>query len=144
MNVKGTLYVTQAFLRLAAPNAVLIGVGTGAATMVFPKGSAYLSSKLAESKIFEVVQVENPSIRVHNVHPGGIQTQMAEKTQAAGLVAVPMDDGKLQSFASLLDKSAMLIKNKPPCLVHLWFGRLVLRRLSQRGSFCGAIGMWMS
>ncbi len=98
MNVKGTLHVTQAFLRIAAPDAVLIGVGTGATAMVFPNFSAYLSSKFAESKIFELVQVENPNIRVHNVHPGGIKTQMVDKIEAAGLMAVPLDDRELRIY----------------------------------------------
>jgi NAD(P)-dependent dehydrogenase (short-subunit alcohol dehydrogenase family) len=57
-----------------------------------------MSSKFAESKIFELVQVENPDIRVHNVHPGGIKTQMVDKTEAAGPMAVPLDDRELSVF----------------------------------------------
>lgn len=45
------------------------------------------------SRFFEHVQSENPHIRVHNLHPGGIQTNMAVKTQAAGM-NIPMDDSK--------------------------------------------------
>ena len=87
------MIVTKAFLPLAAADAVLIAMGTGAMSLLMPKGSAYLTSKLAETRFFEFVQSENPHIRVHNLHPGGIQTRMAEKTQAAGM-KIPMDDGK--------------------------------------------------
>jgi NAD(P)-dependent dehydrogenase (short-subunit alcohol dehydrogenase family) len=85
--------LTKAFLPLAAKDAVLIASGTGAISFLMPKTASYLVSKLAESRFFEHVQAENPHIRVHNVHPGGIQTRMADKTQAAGM-EIPMDDRK--------------------------------------------------
>ncbi|UKZ84171.1 uncharacterized protein TrAFT101_000089 [Trichoderma asperellum] len=91
INVKGAFLVTKAFLPLEAENAVLVAMGTGAMSFLMPKSSSYLTSKLAESRFFEHVQAENPHIRVHNVHPGGIQTRMADKTQAAGMT-IPMDD----------------------------------------------------
>ncbi len=87
------MVATKAFLPLAAADAVLIAMGTGAMSFLMPKGSAYLTSKMAATRFFEFVQLENPHIRVHNLHPGGIQTRMAEKTQAAGM-EIPMDHGK--------------------------------------------------
>ncbi|KAL2845025.1 putative NADP(+)-dependent dehydrogenase [Aspergillus pseudoustus] len=94
VNVKGSLIAAKAFLPLAAPNAVLIASGSAASALVVPKASAYVSAKFAESRFFEFVQVENPHIRVHNIHPGTIATRMMDKTRAAGY-EFPEDDVSL-------------------------------------------------
>ncbi|KAK1252039.1 hypothetical protein MKX08_003226 [Trichoderma sp. CBMAI-0020] len=113
INVKGSFIITKAFLPLAAKNAVLIASSTGAISFLMPKTSSYLPSKLAESRFFEHVQSENPHIRVHNVHPGGIQTRMADKTQAAGM-EIPMDDISLSGAFTvwLASEEAAFTKGK--------------------------------
>jgi NAD(P)-dependent dehydrogenase (short-subunit alcohol dehydrogenase family) len=85
--------VTRGFLPVAADNAVLIAVSTGGVSLVVPKTTAYLVSKFAAARLFEYVQAENPNIRVHNIHPGGIETQMVVKTKEAGM-DFPLDDSK--------------------------------------------------
>jgi NAD(P)-dependent dehydrogenase (short-subunit alcohol dehydrogenase family) len=93
INIKGSFVVTQAFLRHAAVDAVLVAIGTGASTLPMPNASAYLSSKFAQTRFFEYVQLENPHIRVHNVHPGAIQTAMAAKVLKAG-IDLPLDNSE--------------------------------------------------
>jgi NAD(P)-dependent dehydrogenase (short-subunit alcohol dehydrogenase family) len=97
INVKGSLIVTQAFLRVAASeNAVLISVSAGAAHMPvtqLPGWSAYVSSKLAAVKVFEYVQAENPGLRVMSVHPGIVASDMSAKTAREGVKFI-FDDGE--------------------------------------------------
>lgn len=78
---------------VAAENAVLVAISTGAVSLVLPKTTAYLVSKFAAARLFEYIQAEFPNIRIHNIHPGGIETQMAVKTRDAGM-DIPMDDSK--------------------------------------------------
>jgi NAD(P)-dependent dehydrogenase (short-subunit alcohol dehydrogenase family) len=56
--------------------------------------SAYASSKFAASRFFEHVAGEYPDIRVHNVHPGVIETAMEAKSRAAGY-EFPLDKADL-------------------------------------------------
>jgi NAD(P)-dependent dehydrogenase (short-subunit alcohol dehydrogenase family) len=91
INVKGSYNVVHAFLHYAAVNAVLINVSTGAAHVPpIPGMSAYSTSKFAATRFFEYVQAENPQIRVANVHPGVVATQMEAKSRANGY-EFPMD-----------------------------------------------------
>jgi NAD(P)-dependent dehydrogenase (short-subunit alcohol dehydrogenase family) len=46
--------------------------------------SAYSTSKLAATRFFEYVQAENPQIRVANIHPGVVATDMHAKSQRNG------------------------------------------------------------
>jgi NAD(P)-dependent dehydrogenase (short-subunit alcohol dehydrogenase family) len=83
VNIKGSLIVAQAFLRVATgEDAVLINVNAGAthlSIMHQPGMSAYVSSKLAAVKLFEYVQVENPGVRVMCVHPGIVASGISAK-----------------------------------------------------------------
>ncbi|KAI9854447.1 MAG: hypothetical protein M1813_001241 [Trichoglossum hirsutum] len=100
INVKGSLILTQAFLRAAASeDAVLINVSTAGVHVPvqhLPKLSSYGSSKLAAVKLFEFVQQENPGIRVISVHPGVIATEMNDKSRTGGL-QMAFDDVELSA-----------------------------------------------
>jgi len=86
INVKGSLLATQAFLRHAATDAVLINNSTGLAhSEPFPGFSGYASSKLAGTKLFDYVQAENPGIRVVNLQPGIVETAMNIKSEMPAL-----------------------------------------------------------
>ncbi len=100
VNVLGGYLVTRAFLRVAAPkDAVLINLTTGAAHLSsYPNYSSYQASKLAGTKFFEGVAVENPGIRVLNVHPGVVETLMGRKGLDAGS-PFPIDEGESLVFA---------------------------------------------
>lgn len=84
INVKGAFIVTQAFLKVAAKDAVLVSVTAALAHMTPWTGhSSYTASKLAAAKLFETVQVENPGLHVVSVHPGVVESSMSLKLAAA-------------------------------------------------------------
>ncbi|KAF9996388.1 hypothetical protein BGZ79_009874 [Entomortierella chlamydospora] len=102
-NVKGSLITTQAFLATAAlSDAVLIHVTTAAVHLPgLANFSGYQISKLAALKFFEVVQIENPHIRVMNVRPGYLVTDMNAKVIAGGVGSdgsIPYDDLDLAGY----------------------------------------------
>jgi NAD(P)-dependent dehydrogenase (short-subunit alcohol dehydrogenase family) len=81
INIKGPIVTTQAFLKIARPGATLINVSSGAAHIPYiPNYSGYSAAKLASSKIMEYVQRENPELRVFNLQPGTVETNMAKKS----------------------------------------------------------------
>ncbi|KAF5695675.1 short-chain alcohol dehydrogenase/reductase [Fusarium denticulatum] len=81
INVKGGLLVTQQFLKQSQPGDTIINVGSGAGHLPpIPGYSAYSASKLAFAKMIESVQLENPHLRVFNINPGAIATEMQKKS----------------------------------------------------------------
>ncbi len=93
VNIKGSIIVTRAFLKHAAKDAVLIALTTGIVHLPpLLDYSSYGASKLAGLKFFDSVQVENPELRVVNVHPGVIKSDMSDKSAAHG-ERFPFDDG---------------------------------------------------
>lgn len=89
VNVKGSLLVAQAFLRSAVSDAVLINMTSLLSYLPVPAFSAYVASKCASVSLFDTLQLENPNVRVANLHPGIVDTAM---TRGAG--GTPMDDGR--------------------------------------------------
>ncbi len=101
INILGSFIVTRAFLKHKniSPSAdpVLVDVGTGAVNMTpSPKYSGYVVSKFAQSRFFEEVAVEESGIRVMQVHPGVITTEMGQKGIDGGR-EFPADDSKLMA-----------------------------------------------
>ncbi|RDW58535.1 SDR family NAD(P)-dependent oxidoreductase [Aspergillus mulundensis] len=45
----------------------------------FPGMGAYVSSKMAAVKLLQAFAAENPQVRLHNVHPGMLETAMSAK-----------------------------------------------------------------
>ena len=100
INVKGAFIVTQAFLKVAASDATIVDLTTGMVHLpAFPRYSAYQSSKIAELRFFDSVQLENPDLHVVHVHPGVVVTDMGKKGLDAG-VDFPLDDGKITISAN--------------------------------------------
>jgi NAD(P)-dependent dehydrogenase (short-subunit alcohol dehydrogenase family) len=80
INVLGSLYLIRAFLRAAAPEAVLVYVSSGTMHMpTMPGWSAYTVGKEAATKLFTHVAAENPGVRVHAIHPGVLRTDMSRR-----------------------------------------------------------------
>lgn len=78
VNVRGGIIVIQEFLKVG-PKAgdTIINIGSGAGHIPYIPGySAYSASKLSLAKIVEYVQHENPHLRVFNINPGAIATEM--------------------------------------------------------------------
>jgi NAD(P)-dependent dehydrogenase (short-subunit alcohol dehydrogenase family) len=95
INTKGAFNIVQAFLSVASPNATLINVSTAAVHVALPGFHGYSASKVAALSLFEFVQNENDAIRVVNVQPGLILTDMCIKSQL-----VAEDDGEYLAFRS--------------------------------------------
>lgn len=97
VNVMGTLNLAKAFIEYAAEKPTFVHVSTGACHIEpMPTNSAYAVSKLAAAKLMEYFAFENPQIRVHNIHPGLIQTAMAQKSSELDM-EFHFDDSKLSS-----------------------------------------------
>jgi len=85
LNVRTTLNAVQAFIPLAAPNAVLINVSTGIAHFApIPGMSAYASSKAMNTKLIDYVAAENPQLHVINLQPGVVDTEINVDTSMKG------------------------------------------------------------
>lgn len=79
-NILGSLYFIRAFLRAAAPEAVLVYVSSAIVHMAPMAGwSGYTTFKGAATSLFSFVGVENPGIRVHTIHPGVLLTEMSAR-----------------------------------------------------------------
>lgn len=80
VNVKGSLLATQAFLRNANKNEepVFLSISARAAHVkyLFPWAS-YVASKAAWIRVVDHIEVENPWLRVHQIHPGIFKTILA-------------------------------------------------------------------
>lgn len=95
VNIRGALNLTQAFLRTASEHATLINVSSGISHIPpLPGFSSYSSSKIAAVKLFDYIQAENPDLKVINLHPGVVETDMHAKSMTAG-VDFAIDDVSL-------------------------------------------------
>lgn len=88
--------VVQAFVPTANPaGAALVGLVTGTTALpaaMLPGLSAYMSAKLAQTKLLEFVAAENPHIFTASLHPGMVETDIFTKSGAKA-EALPMDTG---------------------------------------------------
>jgi NAD(P)-dependent dehydrogenase (short-subunit alcohol dehydrogenase family) len=102
-NVAGSLYVAQAFVRHAAPNAVAVAISSWAAHLsVNDKFSAYCVAKMAVYRLWDIVAVANPNLAIFHTQPGVILTEMNLTTGgAASFKDVKTDDGRVQCCFSL-------------------------------------------
>ena len=94
-NLKGSLYVSQAFLRYASTNAVVIDVSSSTAHLNFsPEFPSYGFAKMAVFRLLDSVAFANPEFSVFHIQPGVIDTVM--NREAGGVTALGFeDDGKL-------------------------------------------------
>lgn len=100
VNAKGSFIVVTAFLRHAKKNATVINVSSilahwGNAEGHLIKQSSYSASKIAMTRAMEILQKENPELRVISLHPGLIVTPMSIKAGAKG---VSIDSGKASHY----------------------------------------------
>lgn len=93
-NLKGSLFVAQAFLRYASTDAVAIDVSSSAAHMNFaPQFASYSIAKLAIFRLWDSLAFANPEISVFHIQPGIVDTAMNK--EAGGIEAIGFaDDGK--------------------------------------------------
>lgn len=66
----------------------------------FNKMGAYVSSKMAAAKLLECFASENQHVRLHQVHPGFIDTPMSRQLKAKLEMPFPFDDSKYRNNLS--------------------------------------------
>ncbi|KAK1728629.1 hypothetical protein CaCOL14_000167 [Colletotrichum acutatum] len=97
-NTKGTYLVSKVFLPTANPShASIVALTTGTTALpavALPGLSAYMASKLAQTKIIEFLAAENPNIFAVTLHPGMVETDIFTKSGAKA-EALPMDKVQL-------------------------------------------------
>jgi len=90
-NLKGSLFVAQAFLRYASTDAVAIDVSSSAAHLNFGPGFAsYSIAKLAIFRLWDSLAFANPEISVFHVQPGVVDTAMNK--ESGGIDALGFED----------------------------------------------------
>lgn len=98
VNVHGTARVAKAFLATAdSASAAILGITSDTSLLppsFLPGLSAYVTTKLAQAKVYEFLAAENPNIFVATVHPGMIDTN---NFRASGATPdnLPMDTVEL-------------------------------------------------
>lgn len=117
VNVKGSFIVTQEFVRraasatstIAAPT--LINISSVLAHWGIRQGhvnghTSYSSAKIAMTRAMEILQQEEPWLRVFNVHPGLVATSMAAKS---GTTAISLDTGKPRRYVNFIQSLTDII-----------------------------------
>lgn len=89
-NLSGALYIGQAFLRHAAPDAVIIDINSSAMHINFPNFAPYTIAKFAVFKFWDLVMAENPDLSVYHVQPGVVDTAM--NREAGGVELIGYED----------------------------------------------------
>lgn len=91
INTKGAFNTCRALLPVAAPGCIIVDISTCVVHMpAMASASAYVSSKLAGTKVYETFAAENKDkISVVHVHPGVVYSELNIKS---GITAA--DDGE--------------------------------------------------
>ncbi|THX19982.1 oxidoreductase [Aureobasidium pullulans] len=90
-NISGSLFVAQAFLRHASPNATVVEINSSAAHVNFSPGfSAYSVGKLAICRLWDSLAFANPEMSVFHLQPGIVDTAM--NREAGGIDAIGFSD----------------------------------------------------
>lgn len=97
-NTKGTYASLHAFLPTAnAAHASVVALTTGTTALpasMVPGLSAYMSSKLAQTKLIEFLAFEHPNLFAATLHPGMVETGIFTKSGASA-DSLPMDKVQL-------------------------------------------------
>jgi len=77
LNMIGGFNAIQAMWPLLAPKAKVFNITSGIAHIsAIPGVWAYAATKLANTKMFDYLQAENPDLHVVNIQPGVVETAM--------------------------------------------------------------------
>ncbi|KAJ9607677.1 hypothetical protein H2200_007755 [Cladophialophora chaetospira] len=91
LNLRGTVFVAQAFLRHASTNAVVIDVNSSAAHLNFAAVFAsYSVAKWAVFRAWDTVAYANPELSIYHIQPGIVDTDMNK--EAGGVAAAGFED----------------------------------------------------
>ncbi|KAL2868590.1 SDR family NAD(P)-dependent oxidoreductase [Aspergillus lucknowensis] len=91
LNLRGSFYTAQAFLRYAAEDAVAINISSSGMHLNFAPGlSPYCVAKSAIFRVWDYLGYENPGLRVYHVQPGVVNTEMNQSV--GGVKAAGFED----------------------------------------------------
>ncbi|KAM7194541.1 hypothetical protein V8F20_007897 [Naviculisporaceae sp. PSN 640] len=93
--VVGTLTLAQALVlgNGEKKDAILVNLTTaGIFFPPFPGMGAYVSSKMAAVKLLQAFGAENPTVRIHHVHPGFLDTAMSAQLAKTTKLPFAFDD----------------------------------------------------
>lgn len=82
-----------------------------------PGLSAYMASKLAQTKLIEYLAAENPSIFAATVHPGMVETRIFTRSGAKA-ESLPMDKGAMSQFLNRYSPPAYIPSTRATFLPH--------------------------
>lgn len=103
--VVGTLSVAQAVVLANGekhPDVTFVNLTTaGILFPPFPGMGAYVSSKMAAVKLLEAFAAENKGVRLHNVHPGFLKTDMSAQLARTTKLPFEYDDREYIPVLSL-------------------------------------------
>lgn len=106
-NLRGSLFVAQAFLCYASTDAVVIETSSSVAHLNFVPGFAsYSIAKLAVFRLWDSLAFANPELSVFHVQPGVVDTAMNK--EAGGTDALGFEDDG-QWHDGLLEWSVMML-----------------------------------
>lgn len=93
VNVKGLFLLARQFLASARPGGVFVNISAAGAHLnpALPGFSGYAGSKIGAARLVETLQLENPSLRFYNVHPGVVESDMLVKSKLREL-NIPTDE----------------------------------------------------
>lgn len=94
--------MTHHFLKQqgSEPSGTIITLSTGAAGMSMPSMSSYISSKLAQTRIMEIIHAEQPEVRSFTLLPGLLKTTMTAEAFKPFARDDPMLSGGMTLFLS--------------------------------------------
>lgn len=115
----GTLVTAQAVIlanKTVSPNedkpVTFINLTTaGIIFPPFPGMGAYVSSKMAAVKVLQSFAAENPQVRLHNVHPGFLETAMSAKLSESIKLPYAFDDSKYKPTLSFVANLSLYPSN---------------------------------
>ncbi len=111
-NLIGALWVAQAFLRHAAPDAVANPISSMAAHLSPNKTfSCYSVAKLAVYRLWDTVAQTHPSLSVFHTQPGVVLTELNLLCiwGAASFEGIQTDDGKLECILEYHEAECTLV-----------------------------------
>lgn len=144
LNMGSAFNSIKEMLPLLAPNATVLNITSGIAHIDALPGQfwSYAVVKAANTKMFDYFQAENPNLRVFNVQPGVVTSEM--NTYGG------QDESKQNTyfifFASLFSPSVSIADCPFQANFRPIFrsGLPRQKQTSSKGSLSGSIGMWMS
>lgn len=74
-NLKGLYNVAHAFINTNGGKGTLINLTSALASAAVPGMSGYIVAKLAQIKLLELIDLEQPNLRVFSVHPGLVKAK---------------------------------------------------------------------